>query len=72
MFYEGNAAARGGEEGLEAGRLGGGDDDGDFVDGVGEEFEEKVADCGAAAVRCGEGLVEEVLLAGCGGGDDGF
>jgi hypothetical protein len=72
LFDEGDAAAGGGEEGLEAGRLGGGDDDGDFVDGIGEELEEKVADCCAAGVRRGEGLVKEVLLTGAGGGDDGF
>jgi hypothetical protein len=52
--------------------LGGGDDDGDFVDGVGEEIEKEIADGGAAGVRRGEGLVEEVLLTGAGGGDDGF
>ena len=72
LFDEGDAAAGGGEERLEAGRLGGGDDDGDFVDGVGEEIEKEIADGGAAGVRRGEGLVEEVLLTGAGGGDDGF
>lgn len=52
--------------------MGGGDDDGDFVDGIGEEFEEEITNCGSAGVGRGEGLVEEVLLTGAGGGDDGF